>query len=256
MGLRLVFLLLLPYTAFCAAKERIVESVLPSLEYGASCWSSIDLQNLGDRPVTLELESHRASGALVPLVDHPQLTLTLAAGERASFRLEIEEETGAAWVRVRERVASPGLSPVVAVSGHSECVIENRLHTTAREVAFPLRSPSFWSDIEELHGNLVSLVNTSEKPANVWLCYSAGNLYSVPGRTQATPELMPLCSSAFEVQVAPFGARQFSVEREGSSHFSMKTRGDAIVLQMLRPLSTGLKTYSVDSTIKFGDQAK
>ncbi len=251
MGLRLLFLFLLPYAAFCAGQERIVESVLPSLEYGPSCWSSIDLQNLGDRAVTLELESHRASGALVALVDHPQIALTLEAGERASFRLEIQEETGAAWARVRERVTSPALSPVVAVSGHTECVIENRLSATAREVAFPLRSPSFSSDIEEMRGNVVSLVNTSERAAQVSLCYSAGNLYSVPGR-----ELAPICSSAFDLQVPPFGARRFPVEREGSSHFSMKTRGDAIVLQMLKPRGAGLKTYTVDSSIKFGDIVK
>jgi hypothetical protein len=45
------------------------------------------------------------------------------------------------------------------------------------------------------------------------------------------------------------------VEHEGNSHFSMKTQGDAIVLQMLRPLETGVKIYSVDSTIKFGGEA-
>lgn len=72
----------------------MVSSVLPSLAYGNSCWSSIDLQNLGDRVVNLDLESHRASGALVPIVDHPQLAVSLAPGERASFRLDIAEETG------------------------------------------------------------------------------------------------------------------------------------------------------------------
>jgi hypothetical protein len=34
---------------FAARKERVVESILPSLEYGPQCWSSVDLQNLGDR---------------------------------------------------------------------------------------------------------------------------------------------------------------------------------------------------------------
>lgn len=36
----------------------------------------------------------------------------------------------------------------------------------------------------------------------------------------------------------------------------MKTRGDALVLQMLRPLGTGVRIYSVDSTIKFEGEAK
>jgi hypothetical protein len=39
--------------------------------------------------------------------------------------------------------------------------------------------------------------------------------------------------------------------RDGNSHFSLKTEGNAIVLQMLRPLATGVKIYTVDSTIKF-----
>jgi len=184
----------------------------------------------------------------VPLVDHPEMRLTLAARERANFRLDLEDESGAAWVRVREHVPSAALSPVVAVSGHTECAVENKLRTTTREVAFPLRDPSFSSDVDELHGNLVSLVNTSEKPARVSLCYSAGNLYSVSGH-----ELAEICSGAFEVQVPPFGARQFPVEREGSAHFSIKTRGESIVLQMLRPVAVGIKVYSVDSTIKFDD---
>jgi len=256
MGPRVICGLLCAVCAFASGKERIVESVLPSLAYGSSCWSSVDLENLGDRAVTLQVEAHRSSGALVALKDHPQLAWNLAAGERASFRLQIEEETSAAWVKIRERVPSPDLSPAIAVSGHTECVAENQLRTTAREVAFPLRNPSFSTDIDELHGDLVSVVNTSEKSVQLSLCYSSGNLYSTPSKSQGTAELTPLCSSAFEVQLAPFGARQFPVEREDSSHFSMKTRGDAIVLQMLRPLGTGIRIYSVDSTIRFEGEAK
>ena len=61
------------------------------------------------------------------------------------------------------------------------------------------------------------------------------------------------CASTL-VRIPPFASRQFPVEHEGNSHFSMKTQGDAIVLQMLRPLETGVKIYSVDSTIKFGGE--
>lgn len=244
------FLLLLLAPALCADKPRVVESVLPSLEYGPDCWSSIDLQNLGDRTVTIDIEAHRASGALVALVDHPQMSVTLASGARASYRLEITEETGAAWAKIREHIPAAMLSPMIAVSGHTECTVENKLRTMARDVAFPLRNPSFASDIEELHGDLVSFVNITERPAQVSLCYSAGNLYSVAGRT-----LAEICSNAFEVQVPAFRARRFPVEHDGSSHFSMKTRGEAIVLQMLRPLGTAVKTYTVDSSIKFGEEA-
>jgi hypothetical protein len=87
------------------------------------------------------------------------------------------------------------------------------------------------------------------------LCYSAGNLYSRPSDARATAELTPICSASFDVQIPPFASRQFPVEHEGNSHFSMNTQGEAIVLQMLRPLETGVKIYSVDSTIKFGGEA-
>ena len=255
MGWRLSCFLVMGAIVLKAAQtERSVESVLPSLTYGPACWSSVDLQNLSDRTVTLDLESHRASGALVPLADHPQVGVSLAPGERASYRLQIDEETGSAWVRVREKIPEPQLSPVVAISGHTECVGDNNLKTTAREVAFPSRNPWFSSEVEELHGNVISLVNTSERPARASLCYSAGNLYSLPSRTHSTAELTPICSSSFDVQIPPFGARQFPVEREGNSAFSMKTQGDAIVLQMLRPLDTKVKIYSVDSSIKFGGE--
>ena len=250
----LLLMLLWPAVNTNAAdqRERLIESVLPSLAYGSSCWSSLDLQNLGDRVVIVEVESHRASGALVPLVGHPAMLVRLNAGQRASYRLEIPEETGEAWVKVRERIPSPQLSSIVAIAGTTECVADNRLQTTGREVAYPTRNPWFSGDVEEMRGNVISLVNTSERAAQASLCYSEGNLYSLPSQAQPIPQLMPICSYAFEAQIPPFGARQFPVEREGARHFSMKTHGDSIVPRMLRPLATGVKIYSVDSTIKFG----
>jgi hypothetical protein len=44
------------------------------------------------------------------------------------------------------------------------------------------------------------------------------------------------------------------VERQGSAYFSLKTQGDSIVLQMLRPANQGIRIYTVDSTIKFGSE--
>jgi hypothetical protein len=241
----LAVLLWLPYQSPAAGKERVIASVLPSLEYGPGCWSSIDLENLGDRAVEVEIEAHRASGALVALVDHPRSPVILPAGARVSFRLEIGEESGSGWARVREHVPAE-LPGVVAVSGHSECVVANKLRTSAREVAFALRNPAFSSDIEELRGDVVSMVNTSERAAQVSLCYSEGNTYSVAGRA-----FTEICSGAFDLQVPPFGTRRFPLEHEGSSHFSIKTRGDGIILQMLKPMGSGVKTFAVDSSIKF-----
>jgi len=251
---RIVLLLWVATALSGATRERVVTSVLPSLDYGPMCWSTLTLQNLGNRVVTVEVEPHRAGGGLVGLEGLSQLTLELAPGGRTSHRLEITDETGEGWLKVRERIPSPELSAVVAVLGSTECVVADQLRTTSRTLSYPTRNPWFSGDIEEMHGNIISLVNTSERPATASLCYSAGNLYSVPSTTRGTTELAPICSSAFDVQIPPFGARQFPVEHEGSSHFSIKTQGEAIVLQMLRPLETGVKVYTVDSSIKFGGE--
>jgi len=241
------FLLLVAAAALATEPApRTVESVVPALDYGPSCWSSLNLHNLGDRVVTLEVEAHRAGGALVALLDHPRLTVSLNPGQSVSYRLDIQEETGDAWVKVRELVPSPRFAPVVAVAGTSECTVNNQLRTTAREVAYPTRNPWFAGDISEISGNVISLVNTSERTAKALLCYSAGNLYST-----GASELTPICSESLDVQVPPFGARQFPVTRGDNSHFSLKTQGSAIVLEMLRPLATGVKIYTVDSTIRF-----
>ena len=98
---------------------------------------------------------------------------------------------------------------------------------------------------------VISFINTSERPARVWGCYSSGVLYSVP-HGEGT-ELTPLCSETIEELVPPFGSRRFPVARGANSHFSLSTRGDAIVLQVLRPAQAGVKTYQVDSTITFGE---
>ncbi|HTA68247.1 MAG TPA: hypothetical protein VK776_08210 [Bryobacteraceae bacterium] len=255
MGRILPFILLLAGGVTGAEHERVVESILPSLDYGPTCWSSVELQNLGDREVTVDIQPHRASGGLVALVGQWQSTVRLQAGGRANYRLEIPEETGRAWVKIRERIPSPQLSAVIAVSGRAECAEDNQLRSTPREVAYPTRNPWFTGDIEEMHGNLISLVNTSELVAQASLCYSAGNLYSLPSDSPPKADLRLICSVSFDVQIPPFASRQFPVEHEGNTHFSMKTQGQAIVLQMLRPLATGVKVYSVDSTIKFGGEA-
>jgi hypothetical protein len=261
---RVWLLILVAATVHAADRERVVTSVLPSLDYGASCWSTVTLANLGDRVVTVEIEAHRAGGGLVGLAGLNEMVLHLNPGERSSHRLEIGDEAGQGWLKVRERVPGPKFSPVIAVSGMSECVVDNQLWSTPRQLSYPTRNPWFASDVfagdvfagdvEEMQGNVISLVNTSERAAQATLCYSAGNLYSVPTAAHPTPELTPVCSSAFDVQIPPYAARQFPLRRDGSSHFSIKTQGEAIVLQMLRPLATGVKVYSVDSTVKFGGE--
>jgi hypothetical protein len=254
MMLRILLLILTAATVHAADQERVVTSILPSLDYGSSCWSSVTLNNLGDRVVTVEIEAHRAGGGLIGLAGLNETVLELNPGEHASHRLEVTDEAGVGWLKVRERIPSPKLSPVVAVSGLSECTVDNQLRSTPRELSYPTRNPWFSGDIEEMHENLISVVNTSERAAQASLCYSAGNLYSVPTSAHPSPELTLVCSKAFEVLIPPYAARQFPVERDNSTHFGIKTVGDAIVLEMLRPLATGVKVYSVDSTVKFGGE--
>jgi hypothetical protein len=234
------------------AQERMVESIVPALAYGPACSSVVEVRNLGDRPVAIDVEGHKASGALASLVGRPGVKVQLGAGERASYKLEIPEETEGAWVKVRERVR--GVGPVVAVSGTIECVTSNQLRTVGRDVAFAMRNPWYSSDTAEAHGRLLSLINTSEHSAKAAVCYSSGGLFSVPGGPRPTTGLQPICSTAFEVQVPPFGSREFPTERDGSSHFSLKTEGAAIVLEMLRPVAANVHVYAVDSTIKFGGE--
>jgi hypothetical protein len=155
---------------------------------------------------------------------------------------------------VRERVPSPDLSPVVAIGGATECVIGDQLRTAGREVVYATRNPWFDGDVTDLSDDLVSLINTSEQAAKATVCYSSGGLFSMPGDTPASAELKPICTTAYEVRIPPFGAREFPVARDGSSHFSIETQGAAIVLEMLRPLGASIKMYTVDSTIRFGSE--
>jgi hypothetical protein len=251
---RLLLLILIAAAANAADQERVVTSILPSLDYGASCWSSVTLTNLGDRVVTVEIEAHRAGGGLTGLTGLNEMVLHLNPGERVSHRLEVTDESGVGWLKVRERIPSPKLSPVIAVSGLSECTVADQLRSTPRELSYPTRNPWFSGDVEEMKGNMISVVNTSERAAQASLCYSEGNLYSVPTAAHPTPELTLVCSKSFDVLIPPYASRQFPVERDGSTHFGIKTMGDAIVLQMLRPLATGVKVYSVDSSVKFGGE--
>jgi len=250
------YLLLLAFGAAAlpaAPSERFVESVLPALAYGPSCSSTVRLQNLSDTPAAVEIEAHRGSGALVALAGQANRVIHLDAGEQGAYHLEIEEETTSAWVKIREKLSESHPSAAVALSGATECRDGNQLRVAVREVAFPTRDPWFSGDVADLHGAVLTLINTSEQAARASACYSAGILYSAPN-PQPGSELVPLCSSTVDVQIPPFGTREFPLERNGNSHFALRTRGNAIVLQMLRPADQHVRIYSVDSTIQFGEE--
>jgi len=235
-------------------RERVVETIVPWLAYNSSCWSAVELQNLGNREVAAEVEAHKSSGALAPLAGRSGIQVRLSAGERAGYKLQLAEETTGAWVRVREKIPSPQLSPVLAVSGATECLAVDELHTTVRDVAWPTRNPWFSSDVSDGDDGIVALINASERPAWVSGCYAFGVSYSVPRNQRSAAGQTPVCSETIQELVPPFGSRQFPVAHGGNSHFSLTTRGDAIVLQMLRPAGTRVKVYRVDSKITFGEE--
>ena len=246
-------LLLLACPVF--GQERIVESIIPALAFGPQCSSVLDLRNLSDRGVMVDVEGHRASGALVSLAGRSGTTIRMAAHEHGNYKLEISEQTNGAWARIREHIPAAGLSPALAVSAATECVVANQLRTVTRDVAFPMRNPWFSSDVAELNEGLISLINTAESPVQASLCYSSGSHYSLPN-ARGGADWKPICATAFDVQIPPFGSREFPVSRGGSSHLQLKTAGESIVLELLRPLEEHIRVYVVDSSIRFSEELK
>ena len=238
---------------FGAPPERILESVLPGLVYNRLCTSSVMLQNLADKPVALEIEGHEGSGALAPITGLAGMQVRLAPGQQNSYKLQIEDETATGWVKVRERISPPQVSPTVAIRGTTECHEGNELRVAPRELSYASRDPWFSGDIAEMPGEVILMVNTSERPARAHACYSAGNLFSVPG---AGPpgELRRICSYTVDLQIPPFGSREFPVEREGNRHFSLRTEGESVVLQAMRALDAAVKIFTVDSSVTFGEE--
>jgi hypothetical protein len=213
----------------------------------------VTLHSLADTPVTVEVEAHRGSGALVPLAGQASQTIDLEPGQQRTYLLVISEETSTAWVKIRERIPPARTAPAVALSGTAYCRSGDGMQTASRDVAYPTKNPWFSGDVAELRGAVITLINTSERPALASACYSSGTLYFMPGR-QSAPDLLPVCSATTDVQIPPFGTREFPVERGGNSHFALKTRGDSIVLQMLRPGEGVTRLFTVDSSIRFGEE--
>lgn len=235
------------------AQTRVVESIVPSLVYNSSCSSVVELRNLSDRRIAVDVLGHRSSGALVPLNVSAAINIWMEPGAAKTFRLRIDEDAGA-WVKVRERVAAPDLSPAIAISGATECVAGDQLRTVTRDVAWPVRNPWFSGDAADLQSGILLLINTSEQPVNALACWSSGSFYSRPEQNRTETKLRPVCSYSLEVQIPPFGSREFPVDHEGSRWFSLKTAGNSIVLEALRPVDAKVRLYAVDSTITFGSE--
>jgi len=226
---------------------------VPWLVHNSSCSSALEITNLGDREVAAEVEAHKSSGALLPLAGDRPIPQLLKPGAHAKFGVQSVEEMADVWVRVREQIPSPELSPVLAIRGITECIVAGELRTTSRDVARPTANPWFTGPVNQGDNRILALINASERPAHAIGCYSAGVMVSVPRNDRASP-LTPVCSETLDEWIPPNASRQFPVSRDGNSDFSLSARGDAIVLQMLRPASATVRTYRVESTIVFGKE--
>ena len=228
-----------------AGQERVVETVVAGAAPAAGCSETVEIANAGSRRAAVEIEMHRESGALVAIDGS---SIELAPGERRSYALD-----AGTWTGVRERIPSPQDAPVAAARGVTVCVLGDRAVTSVRDPAFPMRNPWYAGEVSAPEA-VVLLINAGEAPVRASACYSAGNLYAVPGSGGEPPAFEPVCSETVDVKVPPFAVHEFPVALNGSRWFGLRTRGPSIVLQMLRPVDDGGKLFVVDSSIRFGGE--
>ena len=261
--------------------DRAPPAVIAALRAGSGCVSTVAVTNLSGRKLTAEIQARLETGALAPLEfvepasgaeprgefrgetaadvsDRSNQSsilpavngFTFAPHERRSFRLGGLRATGNVWAGVWE-ADPPGVSPALALEGLVECLTGDQLRTVPRTAALAMRNPWFAGQVADLAGAVMAVVNASAQAARADLCYSAGNLYFVP-EEMPDNRLARLCSWSEDVAIPPFGSREFPVEREGAREFALHTRGESIVLLLLRPVAEGVRVYRVDSTIRFG----
>jgi hypothetical protein len=222
------------------------------MAYGPTCWSNVELQNLAAANVTVAVEGHKGSGALVALVGSSSISQVIAPAQKVTLKLQVPgEESLEGWVKVTEATAAQ--TPAVTVSGETECVENDSLTTLPQTVAFPTRNPWLTAYVNELDGRVAMILNASNQTATANACYSRGSTVSRPAEngTSSAPQLV--CIESLALQIPPFGTRMVPVVRDGNTQFSIETRGESLVLRVLLPQRKGIKAFAVDSTVKFGE---
>jgi hypothetical protein len=172
----------------------------------------------------------------------------LQPGERTSHRLQITDETGEGWLKVRENIPSLQLA---GDRGNRHHQVHDGLRTSARTLAYPMRNPwlsATWKICQKCYLD-GEHVGTSGRGVAV-LFGGQSLLGAERGSLGARADThlfkrVPSSGSALRGAAGPGGARRQLV-------VSIKPQGELIVLQMPRPLGTGVKV--VDSTIKFGGE--
>lgn len=244
--------------AFCsgatlsAAEGRAVVSVLSPLAYGPHCWSSVKLQNLGDRNVTVRVEGHKGSGALVALGGADSIVVKLAPAGEKTLRLDVPgEESPEGWVKITEFFL-PAETPVLSTSAQTECTDGDQVTTVPQTAAFPTRDPWLAGDLADFRGRTALVLNASFETAVVRVCYTHGVTVTNPAGRAGT-EPVALCNASVLRQIPPFGTTTVSLEYEGNSAVAVTTRGSSIVLRLLLPQSGTTRTYAVDSAVTFDE---
>jgi hypothetical protein len=237
-----------PSTILRPAQWTVAETFVPALSFTKLCRSHVSLTNLSDAKI--EVEGHAQAGGLAPLIGHGS-RLRIKPGEVLEYSLQLEGDNEGAWLRVRERIASPDANPAIAVKATTGCLEGETLVTRSREIAVPLRNPWFSGRVAELAGVTLWAVNVSRSQAHLDACYSSGSYYIIPGETAKDATPVPICSHQDGFLLAPGAALRIPVAKDGNSEFSLHTEGDAILLQALRSDVTGTHSFSVDSTITF-----
>lgn len=156
------------------------------------------------------------------------------------------------WVLVREGLAEGVESPRLAVSGRTECLVEERLVTVPQVVAYPVKDPWVAFELEETAGRVAMVLNVSGEAARARVCYGKGTAVSVPNAQGTGATMSGVCAEERVLLIPPYGMASVAVEAGGNSQFSLEGRGEALVLRVLVPAKAGMRTYTVDSTIQFG----
>ena len=236
------------YTLFALllAQERNFSVVLPELQYTRYCTSEIAIVNTSPRFVDAQVTGHKASGALVGLVDRRSTKLRLRPSERVVLKLDTENEN--AWAEVIEVVPAPRLQPVLAVSGKTECLDVNELVTAAREVAPLMADPRFTLDYDAavLNGKVLLLINASDRRMAWSACYSSGTTVS-----DGDGGMTLLCSESVERTLGPFQSSRLAAAIDGKPLIRFRAQGPAVAMQMLMLDAPKVQLYKVESTITF-----
>jgi len=235
------------------AQERGFSTVLPELQYSRHCVSEISLQNLSARRVDVEVIGHRSTGALVGLADRESNRFQMAASEKVRSRLEVTEDD-VAWAQIVETVPGPRLQPAVSVRGKTECVDGKELLSETRELAAVSANPHFTLNVGSappVPGEVLLVVNSSDRPMLCTACYSAGHLVS-NGKGQMTV----LCSQTIERSLAPYQSWRIDTSFEERPLVKFRAAGSAVAMQLLRPSAMNVRLFRVESTIRFDEPAQ